>query len=74
MNILQNMVFCHEHLKLDLATKERPDRKLDRYDEICHELKTLKSLGVTHIMEVSNLGMGRDISFIERLEKELKNQ
>ena len=70
MNILQNMVFCHEHLKLDLATKERPDRKLDRYDEICHELKTLKSLGVTHIMEVSNLGMGRDISFIERLEKE----
>ncbi len=68
--MLQGMVFCHEHLKLDLATKERPDRRLDRYDEICQELKSLKSSGVTHIMEVSNLGMGRDIHFIERLEKD----
>lgn len=68
--MLQNMVFCHEHLKLDLATKARPDRKLDRYEEICHELKKLKSLGVSHIMEVSNLGMGRDINFVERLEQE----
>lgn len=64
------MIFCHEHLKLDLATTERPERKLDLYTEIAQELQTLKSLGVNKIMEVSNLGMGRDLAFIERLERE----
>ncbi|WP_352404386.1 phosphotriesterase family protein [Sporanaerobacter acetigenes] len=54
--------YIHEHLCIDLSgVKKDPDANLDDIAGVIEELKHLKSLGVDSIVEVSNIGMGRDV-------------
>ncbi|EYU17172.1 phosphotriesterase-related protein [Photorhabdus luminescens] len=57
--------YAHEHLHLDLSSfKNNIDCRLDQYDLICAEMKTLVSLGVHNIVEMTNRYMGRNPQFM----------
>ncbi len=58
----------HEHVTIDLSgVKKDLDCKLDCFEETVEEFKELYRLGVRNVLEVTNMGMGRDISYIERV-------
>ncbi|HOO73800.1 MAG TPA: hypothetical protein PLS66_00775 [Tepiditoga sp.] len=60
--------YMHEHMRLDLSgVKKDQDCNLDCYDETLEEIKELFSMGIKNIVEVTNIGMERDISYINRL-------
>lgn len=53
--------YCHEHLHIDLsAVKQELDCRLDHYEKIADEMRELKQLGVSNIIEVTNSFMGRN--------------
>ncbi|NDK99722.1 phosphotriesterase-related protein [Photorhabdus bodei] len=57
--------YAHEHLHLDLSSfKNSIDCRLDQYDLICEEMKTLVGLGVHNIVEMTNRYMGRNPQFM----------
>ncbi|KTL60932.1 hydrolase [Photorhabdus laumondii subsp. laumondii] len=57
--------YVHEHLHLDLSSfKNNIDCRLDQYELICEEMKTLVSLGVHNIVEMTNRYMGRNPQFM----------
>lgn len=63
--------YCHEHLYIDLShVKGDKDCLLDQYDNIRNELISLKALGVSNIIEVTNRFMGRNPHFIEDLMRD----
>lgn len=60
----------HEHMTINLSdVKQDEDCYLNCFEETVKELKELYKYGVRNIMEVSNIGMGRDISYIKRIEE-----
>lgn len=70
MKLNDGYTMMHEHMHIDLSgVKNDQDCCLDCYDEICAELKQLYKQGVRNIWEVTNIGMGRDISTILKLEE-----
>lgn len=61
----------HEHVKIDLSgVKNDLDCRLDLMDETVREFRKLKDLGVGNILEVTNIGMGRDVDYIMKVAKE----
>ncbi|MGB7802106.1 MAG: phosphotriesterase-related protein [Buttiauxella sp.] len=57
--------YAHEHLHIDLSSfKNNIDCRLDQYDLICGEMKTLYGLGVRNIIEMTNRYMGRNPQFM----------
>lgn len=61
----------HEHVTIDLSgVKKDEDCHLDCYGETVKEFKKLYEYGVRNVVEVTNIGMGRDIAYIQRVEKE----
>ena len=55
---------------LDLSyVKHDPDTCLDCFEQTLKELQELYAKGVRRILEVSNIGMGRDLAWIQKLEK-----
>ncbi len=57
--------YVHEHLHLNLSSfKNNIDCRLDQYELICEEMKTLVSLGVHNIVEMTNRYMGRNPQFM----------
>ncbi|MCE0827902.1 phosphotriesterase-related protein [Buttiauxella sp. A2-C2_NF] len=57
--------YAHEHLHIDLSSfKNNIDCRLDQYDLICAEMKTLYALGVRNIIEMTNRYMGRNPQFM----------
>ncbi|WP_036774635.1 phosphotriesterase-related protein [Photorhabdus australis] len=57
--------YAHEHLHIDLSPfKNNIDCRLDQYDLICEEMKTLVNLGVSNIVEMTNRYMGRNPQFM----------
>ncbi len=68
---MKNITYIHEHIKIDLSgVKKDDDCKLDCYNETVAELKKLKELGVSRIVEVTNIGMGRDVSYMQKVKNE----
>lgn len=68
---MSGYTMMHEHMHLDLSRfKKDPDTCLDCYEQTLAELKELKKRGVIRIVEVTNTGMGRDLEYIDKLEKE----
>ena len=64
-------VLMHEHMKIDLSRiKQNPDCCLDCFEETKREMQQLYKHGVRKIWDVTAMGMGRNLSFIERLEQE----
>lgn len=65
--------YIHEHLNIDLSgPKKDSDANLDNIDSIVEEIEYLKSIGVDSIVEVTNIGMGRNISKLEEVWKKTK--
>lgn len=61
----------HEHVTIDLSgVKKDQDCHLDCYEETVKEFRKLYEHGVRNIVEVTNIGMGRDIAYIQNVEKE----
>ena len=61
----------HEHVTIDLSgVKNDQDCHLDCYEETVKEFKKLYACGVRNIVEVTNIGMGRNIQYIQNVEKE----
>ncbi|MEG1213209.1 MAG: phosphotriesterase-related protein [Leclercia sp.] len=57
--------WAHEHLHIDLSGfKNNLDCRLDQYDLICQEMKDLRALGVSNIIEMTNRYMGRNPQFM----------
>ena len=57
--------WVHEHLHIDLSGfKNNLDCRLDQYDLICQEMKDLRVLGVSNIIEMTNRYMGRNPQFM----------
>ena len=47
--------WVHEHLHIDLSGfKNNLDCRLDQYDLICQEMKDLRALGVSNIIEATD--------------------
>ncbi|MGL5335044.1 MAG: phosphotriesterase family protein [Enterovibrio sp.] len=60
----------HEHVYLDLSgVKKDADCRLDDFAAMRDEFLALKEFGVTRICDVTNLGMGRNVAYVEEMEK-----
>ncbi|GAU75486.1 phosphotriesterase [Fusibacter sp. 3D3] len=60
--------YFHEHLYLDLSrVKGDPDTQYNAVDQVIDEMKTLKELGISTLVEMTNHGMGRDLMQIMRI-------
>ena len=58
----------HEHVAIDLSgVKRDPDCRLNCFEETLEEWKELYRCGVRNVLEVTNMGMGRDVSYIKRM-------
>lgn len=65
-----NWTLSHEHLSIDFSPlKNDPDTKYEDHSEIINEFNYLKSKGLESVVDVSTLGMKRDLSFIDEFEK-----
>lgn len=70
VRVMTNFTLMHEHIHLDLSTiKNDPDCLLDCYEHTVSEFKALKKQGVTRIVDVTNVGIGRDIDYVERVQQ-----
>lgn len=68
---MKDITYIHEHMTIDLSgVKNNIDCKLNDFEKTKKELLRLKELGVTRIVDVTNMGIGRNVEFITRLEKE----
>lgn len=60
----------HEHITIDLSgVKKDQDCRLDCFEETKSELCCLYQLGVRRILDVTNMGMGRNPEYVSRMEK-----
>ena len=60
----------HEHITIDLSgVKKDQDCRLDCFEETKEELCRLYQLGVRRILDVTNMGMGRNPVYVSRMEK-----
>ncbi|WP_176552306.1 phosphotriesterase family protein [Testudinibacter sp. TR-2022] len=59
----------HEHIYLDLSkVKNNDDCLLNSFELMVEEFKYLKTLGVERIVDVTNIGMGRNIPYVEQVQ------
>ena len=70
MKILDGYTLMHEHVTIDLSKLKNEDAKLDAFDLTVEEFKDLYNFGVRNIVDVTNIGMGRDVAYIKRIEDE----
>ena len=69
--LVPGITYSHEHIAIDLSgIKKTEDTRLDCMDETIREFKDLYEKGVRNVIELSNRGMGRDISYMARVAKE----
>lgn len=60
--------YVHEHLYIDLSgPKKDLDANLDDIDGVIGEIEYLKSIGINTIVEVTNIGMGRDVFKLKKI-------
>lgn len=65
------ITYMHEHITIDLSeVKNNEDCKLDVISETIKEFKGLYEKGVRNVVDVTNIGMGRNISYVENVSKE----
>ena len=73
MKLIDGITLCHEHMFIDLSgVKKNEDCRLDCQLETIKEMKELYNSGVRNIIEVTNIGIGRDIDYIKNIERESK--
>lgn len=63
---------CHEHLYVDLSRiKKDEDTRLQDLDLVIDDLQLFKRLGGESIIEVTNDGMGRDVTKLQEISRRL---
>ena len=69
--LVPGMTYSHEHIAIDLSgIKKTEDTRLDCMEETIREFRDLYEKGVRNVIELSNRGMGRDISYMAKVAKE----
>ncbi|MCY8224025.1 phosphotriesterase [Bacillus haynesii] len=65
------ITYMHEHTTIDLSeVKNNEDCKLDVFPETVREFKSLYEKGVRNIVDVTNIGMGRNITYVQKVAEE----
>lgn len=65
---MKEIIYCHEHITLDLShVKNDKDYSVDIIEETILEFKELKEKGVTTIIDLTNIGMGRDPEYVNEV-------
>ncbi|MHA4990243.1 phosphotriesterase family protein [Cetobacterium somerae] len=68
--MIKDITYIHEHVTIDLSKeKNNIDCKLDTFDITKEEFLRLKELGVTRVVDVSNVGIGRDVDYVMKMEE-----
>lgn len=68
---MNGFTLMHEHTTIDLSgVKKDMDCQLDCYSETVEEYRRLYALGVRTIVDVTADGMGRNVSYVQNVEKE----
>lgn len=68
--LLDGYTLMHEHIRIDLSKqKNNTDCLLDCKDETVAEFKKLYAKGIRNITDVTNIGMGRDVSYISSVSR-----
>lgn len=68
--MIKDITYMHEHVTIDLSKeKNNIDCKLDTFDITKEEFLRLKELGVTRVVDVSNVGIGRDVDYVMKIEE-----
>ncbi|WP_416729910.1 phosphotriesterase family protein [Fictibacillus sp. JL2B1089] len=63
---------CHEHLYVDLSRiKKDEDTRLQDIEAVIEDLQHFKRLGGQSIIEVTNDGMGRDVTKLQEMSRRL---
>ncbi|WP_406682611.1 hypothetical protein [Shouchella clausii] len=63
---------CHEHVHIDLShIKKSNDTALTDYDRVKEDVARFIKAGGKAFIEMTNVGMGRNIQFMRRLSEEL---
>lgn len=71
MEFKKCITYMHEHITIDLSgVKDDQDCRLDTMDDTIAELKQIKNMGVSSIVDVTNRGMGRNIGYILKVQQE----
>ncbi|MDA7026781.1 TatD family hydrolase [Bacillus sp. CLL-7-23] len=65
------MTYMHEHTTIDLSeVKNNEDCKLDVFSETIKEYQTLYAKGVRNLVDVTNIGMGRHVTYVQKVAEE----
>lgn len=68
--MIKDITYMHEHVTIDLSKeKNNIDCRLDTFDITKEEFLRLKELGVTRVVDVSNVGIGRDVDYVMKMEE-----
>lgn len=68
---MNGFTLMHEHTTIDLSgVKKDIDCQLDCYSETVEEYRRLYALGVRTIVDVTADGMGRNVGYVQNVEKE----
>lgn len=68
---MNGFTLMHEHTTIDLSgVKKDMDCQLDCYSETVEEYRRLYALGVRTIVDVTADGMGRNVNYVQNVEKE----
>jgi phosphotriesterase-related protein len=71
MKLKKGYTLMHEHIAIDLSKiKNDGDARLDCFDETVREFKELKAFDVGNILDVTNIGMGRDVEYAQNAARE----
>lgn len=71
MILKDGITFMHEHTTIDLSSlKKDPDTHLNCYEETVEEYRELYEQGVRNIVDVTNIGMGRDVEYVKKVAEE----
>lgn len=71
MKLIDGYTLMHEHVTIDLSgMKKDEDCRLDCFEETIKEFKNLYEYGVRNVLEVTNIGMGRNVKYIRSVSEE----
>lgn len=70
VNMKNGITLMHEHVILDLSKFKNDDCNYNDYQALIYEYKKLYDYGVRTIVDVTNIGMGRNIEYVQKIEAE----
>lgn len=67
------LTYCHEHIIMDLSpVRHEQDSILSERQDMESELQLAQKHGVAAILEVTNIGMGRNVALLQEISRNLQ--